>query len=142
MWCIYTADEHQVQFAHNLKAWPGLDINFNHANERLSEFKSGDQLRQNHRMLGVGRALCGSSSPPPLPKQGHLQQAPQDLVQAGLECLQRRRIHNLSGQPVPDLLSDPAGASEEALLQSFDFSVLYNGLHIFFLLLPAYLDPK
>ena len=30
---------------------------------------------QNHRMFGVGRDLCGSSSPTPLPKQGHLQQA-------------------------------------------------------------------
>ena len=28
---------------------------------------------QNHRIVGVGRDLCGSSSPPPLPKQGHLQ---------------------------------------------------------------------
>jgi len=36
---------------------------------------------QNHRMLGVGRDLCGSSSPTLLPKQGHLQQAAQDLVQ-------------------------------------------------------------
>jgi len=26
-------------------------------------------------MFGVGRDLCGSSSPTPLPKQGHLQQA-------------------------------------------------------------------
>ena len=33
---------------------------------------------QSHRMFGVGRDLCGSSSPTPLPKQGHLQQAPQD----------------------------------------------------------------
>ena len=32
----------------------------------------------------VGRDLCGSSSPTPLPKQGHLQQAAQDLVQVGL----------------------------------------------------------
>ena len=32
-----------------------------------------------HRMFGVGRDLCGSSSPTPLPKQGHLQQAAQDL---------------------------------------------------------------
>ena len=54
-------------------------------------------------MVGVGRALCGSSSPPPLPKQGHLQQAAQDLVQAGLEYLQRRRLHNLPGQPGPGL---------------------------------------
>jgi len=56
---------------------------------------------QNHRIVGVGRDLCGSSSPTPLPKQGHLQQAAQDLVQAGLEYLQRRRLHNLPGQPVP-----------------------------------------
>ena len=54
-------------------------------------------------MLGVGKDLCGSSSPTPLPKQGHLQQAAQELVQAGLEYLQRRRPHNLSGQPVPGL---------------------------------------
>jgi len=33
-------------------------------------------------MLGVGRDLCGSSSPTPLPKQGHLQQAAPDCVQA------------------------------------------------------------
>ena len=58
---------------------------------------------QNHRMVGVGRDLCGSSSPTPLPKQGHLQQAAQDIVQAGLEYLQRRRLHNLPGQPVPVL---------------------------------------
>jgi len=55
---------------------------------------------QNHRMLGVGRDLCGSSSPTPLRKKGHPEQAAQDLVQAGLEYLQRRRLHNLSGQPV------------------------------------------
>jgi len=54
-------------------------------------------------MLGVGRDLCGSSGPTPLRKQGHLQQAAQDLVQAGLEYLQRRRLHNLPGQPVSGL---------------------------------------
>ena len=54
-------------------------------------------------MVGVGRDLCGSSSPTPLLKQGHLQQTAQDLVQAGLEYLQRRRLHNLPGQPVPGL---------------------------------------
>ena len=58
---------------------------------------------QNHRILGVGRDLCGSSSPTPLPKQGHLQQAAQDLVQVGLEYLQRRRLHNLPGEPIPVL---------------------------------------
>jgi len=54
-------------------------------------------------MVGVGRDLCGSSSPKPLPKQGHLQQTAQDCFQAGLEYLQRRRIHHLHGQLVPVL---------------------------------------
>jgi len=54
-------------------------------------------------MVGVERDLCGSSSPTLLLKQGHLQQAAQDLVQAGLEYLQRRRLHNFPGQPVPVL---------------------------------------
>jgi len=58
---------------------------------------------QNHRMVGVGRDLCGSPNPTPVPKQGHLEQAAQDLVQVGLEYLQRRRLHNSSGQPVPVL---------------------------------------
>jgi len=31
------------------------------------------RITQNHRMVGVGRDLCGSSSPTLLPKQGHLQ---------------------------------------------------------------------
>ena len=58
---------------------------------------------QNHRIVGVGRELCGSSIPTPLPKQGHLQQAAEDLVQVGLEYLQRRRLHSLPGQPGPGL---------------------------------------
>jgi len=63
-------------------------------------------------MFGVGRDFCGSSSPNPLPKQGHLQQAAQDLVQACLEYLQRKRLHNVPGQPVP-VLRHPQ--SEEVL---------------------------
>ena len=39
----------------------------------------------------------------PLPKQGHPQQAAQHRVQAGLEYLQRRRLHSLPGQPGPGL---------------------------------------
>jgi len=35
-------------------------------------------------MVRDGRDLCGSSSPTPLPKQGHPEQAAQDRVQAGL----------------------------------------------------------
>ena len=58
---------------------------------------------QNHRMFRVGRDFCGSSSPTLLSKQGCLQQAAQDLVQVGLEYLQRRRPHNLPGQPGPGL---------------------------------------
>ena len=38
-----------------------------------------------------------------MPKQGHLQQAAQDCLQAGLEYLERRGIHSLPGQPVPVL---------------------------------------
>ena len=71
--------------------------------ENFWEMKTSFSIEsQNHRMVGVGRDLCGSS-PTSLPKQGHLQQAAQDLVQAGLEYLQRRRLHSLSGQPVPVL---------------------------------------
>ena len=58
---------------------------------------------QNHRMVRVGRDLCGSSSPIPLPKQGHIQQAAQDLIQVGFEYLRKTRFHNTSGQPVPVL---------------------------------------
>jgi len=50
-------------------------------------------------MVGVGRDLCGSSGPTPLPKQGHPDQASQDLIQVGFEYLQRR-LHGPSGQPV------------------------------------------
>jgi len=76
-----------------------------------NDYSNEDEL-QNHRMLGVGRDLYGSSSPTPLPKQGHLQLAAQDRVQAGLEYLQRRRLHNLPGQPV-SVLRHPQ--SEEVL---------------------------
>jgi len=50
----------------------------------------------------------------PLPKQGHLQQAAQDHIQEGFEYLQRRRLHNLPGQPVPALCHPQ---SKEVLLQ-------------------------
>jgi len=58
---------------------------------------------QNHRVVGVGRDLWRSSSPTPLPKQGHLKQGAQDCVQVGFKYLQRRRLHNPSGQAVPVL---------------------------------------
>ena len=68
--------------------------------------KPAEAASQNHRMVGVGRDLWGSCSPTPLPKQGHLQQAAQDRVQAGLEYFQRRRLQNLPGQPVKDHASN------------------------------------
>ena len=37
----------------------------------------------------------------PLLKQGHPEQGAQDLVRAGLEYLQRRRLHSLPGQKGP-----------------------------------------
>ena len=40
------------------------------------------------------------------------QQAAQDLIQAGFECLQRRRIHNFSGQPVPVLRHSQTSCSD------------------------------
>jgi len=46
------------------------------------------QRSQSHRMVGVGRDLCGSPSPTPLPKQGHPEQAAQDRVQAGLRIIE------------------------------------------------------
>jgi len=49
----------------------------------LNNSASDHKISQNHRMVGVGRDLSGLSSPTPLPKQGHLQQAAQDLIQAG-----------------------------------------------------------
>jgi len=56
-----------------------------------------------YRIIGVGRDLWGSSTPTSLPKQGDLLQAAQELFQAGFEYLQRRRLHNPSGQPLPGL---------------------------------------
>ena len=43
------------------------------------------------------------TQPKPPPKQGHPEQAAQHRVQAGLEYLQRRRLHSLPGQPGPGL---------------------------------------
>ena len=56
------------------------------------------QKSQNHRMLGVRRDLCGSSSPTLLPKQGHLQQAAVGFFLAGVCTFghdHRRRPHPL-----------------------------------------------
>ena len=54
---------------------------------------------QNHRIVGVGRDLCGSSSPALLPKQGHLQQAAQD------QGLRKKRV----GESWASLVSQNCG---------------------------------
>jgi len=53
--------------------------------ERFSRSAHRITESQNHRMVGIGMDVCGSSSPTPLPKQDHLEQATQDFVQAGFE---------------------------------------------------------
>jgi len=73
---------------------PGSQGSSSHLRGSRSAFNS-----QNHRMFGVGRALCGSLSPTPA-EAGSPEQAAQDRVQVGLQYLQRRRLHNLPGQPV------------------------------------------
>ena len=59
-------------------------------------------MSQNPSMVGL-EGTWGSPSPTLLPKQGHPEQAAQHRVQAGLEYLQRRRLHSLPGQPGPGL---------------------------------------
>ena len=54
-------------------------------------------------MVGVWKGPLWVTQSNPPAEQGHPQQAAQDLVQTGLEYLQRRRLHNLPGQPVPGL---------------------------------------
>ena len=55
-------------------------------------YLGGGTESQNHRIVGAGRDLCGSSSPTLLLKQGHLQQAAQDLVQALHEVKYRTNL--------------------------------------------------
>jgi len=63
-------------------------------------------------MVGVGRDLCGSCSPTLLPEQGHLQQTAEDLVQAGLEYLQKVYIY-----PQLERLEDLTGEKQEEQLR-------------------------
>ena len=63
-------------------------------------------ILQNHRTLGVGRDLWRSSHTTPLLDKVHPEQGTQERIQVDFECLQGRRLHNLSGQPVP-LLCHP-----------------------------------
>lgn len=75
-------------------------------------------------MVGIGRDLWRSSSPIYPLTQVQLEQITQECVQVDLECLQRRRFHNLSGQPVPGLWNprskevSPHTQTEPPVLQS------------------------
>jgi len=60
-----------------------LPVDISQSNEEITEqyLKIRNFTEsQNHRMVGDGRDLCGSSNPTLLLKQGHLQQAAEDLV--------------------------------------------------------------
>uniref|UniRef100_A0A8B9P213 CUB and sushi domain-containing protein 3 n=1 Tax=Apteryx owenii TaxID=8824 RepID=A0A8B9P213_APTOW len=80
-------------------------------------------------MVEVGRDLWRSSSPTPLLKQGHLEHVAQDCIQAGFEYLQRRRLHHLSGQPVPVLChphSEKVFPHVQMEVSVFQFVPVYN----------------
>lgn len=66
----------------------------------FSRFKLSLNQSQDHRMVKAGRRLCSSK---PLLKQLHLQELAQDHIWMGFKYLQRKRLHSLSGQPVPVL---------------------------------------
>lgn len=55
-----------------------------------------------------GRDLWRSSCPTSLLKQGNQKLVAQGQVQEGFEYLQRGRLHNLHGQPVPGLSHLPS----------------------------------
>ena len=62
----------------------------------------GVGITESQNCRGWKGPLAIIESTPPA-KAGSLDQVAQVGVQVGLECLQRRRLHNLSGQPIPVL---------------------------------------
>ena len=79
-------------------------------NHRITESQNHRITESQHGRGEQGPLWVTQSNP--LPKQGHPEQAAEDLVQAGLEYLQRRRLHNLPGQPVPRLCHPQSEISE------------------------------
>jgi len=61
------------------------------------------QLHRTTELSGLEGTSVGHPVQPPA-EVGSPEQAAQDCVQAGFEYLQRRRLHNLPGQPKPQLL--------------------------------------
>jgi len=76
--------------------------------ERLKKISPGSKLASREPIAESqhGRGWQGPlwvTQSNPLPKQGHPEQAAQNRGQAGLEYLQRRRLHSHPGQPGPGL---------------------------------------
>ena len=85
---------------------------------RFQKIKIFVQITESQNVGGWQGPLWITQSNPLL-KQGHPERAAQDRVQAGLEYLQRRRLHNLPGLPVPGLRHPQR---EEVLETLFYFS--------------------
>jgi len=69
------------------------------SNKKQAPAKISLKLFTSESQNGRGwKGPLGVTQPNPLPKQGHPEQVAQDLVQAGLEYLQRRRLHSLPEQ--------------------------------------------
>ena len=87
--------------------WPSTDVKGPRQNLRWVESLSGILVSQNHRMAWIGRDLKDHESPTPL-QQARLPTSISNTRSGcpgphppGLEHLQGRGSHNLSGQPVP-----------------------------------------
>ena len=71
-------------------------------------------LQVGHALITEPQGLGGTSgddlvqSPA---KAGSLEQVSQECIQVGFEYLQRRRLHNLSGQPAPVLSKERSSYS-------------------------------
>ena len=88
-WCV---------FIQHPTCWKTLAFNEKHTLQKqqgLITKSSRSSLNRSHRSQNVQgwKGPLGITQPNPLPKQRHPEQAAQHCVQAGLEYLQRRRLH-------------------------------------------------
>ena len=77
-------------------------------------------------MVGIGRDLGRSSGPMPLPEQEQLDQVTQDRVQAGFECLWRRKLHK---PPLGSLFSCSVTLTIKKFSLTFKWNLLCSSLH-------------
>jgi len=89
-WLLYSAHLQSHAFPLNSGKECSLKI------QRNKCFKRNIQV---HRIPRVGRDLWSSSGPLPCNEHPQLDQVAQSLVQPGLESLQGRSFHHISGQP-------------------------------------------